>query len=168
MSQKVALTGVAQLAGRCPTQRRAAGSVPGQGMCRVAGFGPDRGAFKRQQINVCLAHRCFSHFLPQFPLSLKIKSLKSHEKESIMNDIGQPTYVPQSPVEGPGIKPATAVTSCPQFLREKIRARPSPLYGAPGWQKQDFMSESGYGCIFHYHQGVKYWARRWPHTTLSQ
>ena len=55
------------------------GSIPNQGTC--LGWGQS-GVCKRQQIDVCLAHRCFSRSLsPSLPLFLNIiKSLKKIRK----------------------------------------------------------------------------------------
>ena len=62
----VALAGAAQWTERRPVNQKVAGSIPGQGTCLGCGPGPQLGVCKRQPIDVCLTHWCFSPFLPRF------------------------------------------------------------------------------------------------------
>ena len=57
------LTGVAQLAGHCPTKGNVVGSIPGQGTCLGCGPGPQLGACERQLVDI--SHIDVS--LPPFP-----------------------------------------------------------------------------------------------------
>ena len=73
----VALTGAAQWVGHHPANRKVTGSIADQGTCQFAGQIPDWDSYKRQPIDVSLAHQCFS---PSPPLSKNkyINNPKSH------------------------------------------------------------------------------------------
>ena len=77
LKNPLALTGVAQLVGHCPTNQKVASLILGQGTSLGGGPGPWLGVWgvcKRQLMDVSLAHQCF---IPSLALSLKIKSLKN-------------------------------------------------------------------------------------------
>ena len=64
-----ALTRVALWVGHCPTNRKVAGSIPGQGTCLGCGPGPQLGGVPEA------ADPCFSRILMLLSLSLKISKI---------------------------------------------------------------------------------------------
>ena len=82
---------MAQLVGHHPANQRVVGWIPSQGTFLGCGFGPGRGAYKRQLVNVSPSHQCFSPSLsPSLFLSLKSmgmslgKDLKKEETHVLL------------------------------------------------------------------------------------
>ena len=68
-----ALNGMAQFVGCRPTKQKVTSSIPSQGTCLNYGLVSSCGMCKRQLIDACLTHWCFSpSFSSSLPLSLKI------------------------------------------------------------------------------------------------
>ena len=71
MNLSLALTGVAQWFGHCPTKQKVTGSIPGQGTCIGYRPGPGWGVCMGDATHQCVS---LSHS-PSFPLSLKINNI---------------------------------------------------------------------------------------------
>ena len=93
----VALTGVAQWVGCCPTKLKVAGLIPSQGTCLGCGPGPLLEVCTRQLVDVSLAHQCFAPSVsPSFPLTLKINKIlkQQQQQKSSVVVLSVPTWSP--------------------------------------------------------------------------